>query len=70
MDANLRYAGTDLPLMTGISGGTEVGLDETGDRPLLWLVTPRTGDNLTIDQAETVGRALLAWAADMRLVSP
>lgn len=70
MEAQFRYGGNDLPMTTGVDGGTEVGIDVgPNGRPLIWLVTPRSGDNLTVEQAEQLGRALLAWAADMRLVS-
>ncbi len=70
MDARFRYAGNDLPLVTGVDGLVRVGLDEAPDgRPLLDVVAGRSGDNLTVEQAETLGRALLSWAADMRLVT-
>ncbi len=59
-----------LPVQTGVGGSVHVGLDTGRDgRPLLWLSTAKHGDNLTVEQAEVLGRALLAWAADMRLVT-
>lgn len=70
MDAQFRYGGNDLPLVTGVDGYIRVGLDEAPDgRSLLDVVAGRCGDNLTVEQAEQLGRALLSWAADMRLVT-
>jgi hypothetical protein len=70
MDAQFRYGGNDLPLVTGTAGLIRISLDEApGGRALLDVTAGRGGDNLTVEQAETLGRALLSWAADMRLVS-
>lgn len=70
MDAQFRYGGNEFPMETGVGRGLHVGLDEAPDgRPLLFVATGRTGEDLTVEQAETLGRALLSWAADMRLVT-
>lgn len=71
MEATFRYGGNDFPVVTGTAGSVQVRLDEIGGGPArgpaLDIVTDRSGDNLTPDMAEELGRALLAWAADMRL---